>query len=385
MKKTILKRISAVLLTLCMLCMTLIASASQVLAAPETGSIKIVVKPDFEGIPLYLIEIGSYENGTIVINDTYAPANIGIESATTTDEYIEAANIASAFTKANGITGTISWLDVDGEANFTDLPLNKTYLVMQPMGEEVVQIQPMILTVPLATDNGLDYDISIVPKYVDNRDKDFQGAVILTKVGYDNIRLPGATFSFWQKIYYTDPSKLRDGLELGEDETGTYYWKRFKKALTSDKNGQIVVEELPFATFRFIETEAPAGYMLDPTPHEFTVTHHGTLKIENEKYVKDIGEIIELTVTNDIATESSKPGPSTPEPGNPEPSEYSGASQYPGGSVSSTSYEPDKPGFELTGDDIIKYCIIGFAVCVSLAVIILLVVLGNRKKKDKNQ
>lgn len=41
--------------------------------------------------------------------------------------------------------------------------------------------------------------------------------------------------------------------------------------LTTDKNGRLVVDELPPGDYEFIETKAPTHYDLNETPIKFTV------------------------------------------------------------------------------------------------------------------
>ncbi|MBC2327143.1 LPXTG cell wall anchor domain-containing protein [Listeria booriae] len=46
--------------------------------------------------------------------------------------------------------------------------------------------------------------------------------------------------------------------------------------LTTDENGEIQVTDLTPGDYAFIETTAPTGYQLDPTPHTFTITEKQT-------------------------------------------------------------------------------------------------------------
>ena len=94
------------------------------------------------------------------------------------------------------------------------------------------------------------------------------GAVELTKVDADNneIKLEGAEF------------KLLDaaGTEL-------------KVGLVTNKEGKIVVENLKPGMYKFVETKAPLGYVLDSKEIEFEI-------------VKDQKEAIKVEVENKLKT-----------------------------------------------------------------------------------
>lgn len=384
MNKPIIKRTAAFFMTLCLICLTVLVSAS---AAPEqtTGTLKIKVEPRYEGIGVTILELGTYA-GEYEINDQFASVGLDFNNVVTMADIMEEANKAQDYALENDIIGDIARIDIDGEINFYNLDTDKLYLIYQFDGFERVKIQPVVVTVPSYTeDKEPYYDITVDAKHEDRGSKIYTAAVILNKINNIDERLEGATFSFWRKVYYTDASKLKDDAEIGEDGTGTYYWKRFGADLTTDKNGQLSAQNLPFGGYRFIEIEAPSGYVLDDTPHEFTLSKHSTIKVENDMYVADVGVPVELTVINEPVSESEPPeesGQSTPESQPKEPSEYSeiSATSTPGAIHSGDS---DNPGFQLTGDDIVKYVLIGGAVCVSLAVIIILIITGNKKNKKK--
>ena len=147
------------------------------------------------------------------------------------------------------------------------------------------------------------------------------------------------------------------------DAGGTYYWKRLGGVLTTDEHGQITVSKLPFGLYRFIEEKAPDGYVLDKEPHEFPITQHGKVTTENELYVEEVAEVVELNIKNEpvpTTSISEQSFPSTP---------------------TSTPDTPPPPETHLTGEDIAKFVIIFSVVGVSLVAVILLLALGARKKK----
>ncbi len=79
--------------------------------------------------------------------------------------------------------------------------------------------------------------------------------------------IPGATIAVYQ---------------LQSDGT----WKEYFKDTTSS-NGKIVIENIPYGKYYFIELEAPKGYILNDEKHYFTIDDNGYIyksDLPNEKY-----------------------------------------------------------------------------------------------------
>lgn len=278
----------------------------------QLGSITIEVDEFAEGIELKLFEVADYVDGKYVMNKNFEACEVSFDGW---DDAKTSRNIAYTlkdYVNTNNVPGIISAVQADGKVYFTDLSPNKVYLITQPDENDYYVIEPLITVLPYMQGNEEIYDITAKAKFLDNSIFS-QSAVILNKVGDKSEALAGAVFSFQSKTYYSNASDVPENAEKGSDTTGNYYWKSYGSDLTTNAQGQIVVERLPFGTYRFIETQAPAGYKLDSTPHEFTISSHGSVKIENERYILRAGTIAELTVVNDKAdAESSTPTSSSP-------------------------------------------------------------------------
>ena len=165
-------------------------------------------------------------------------------------------------------------------------------------------------------------------------------------------------------ISFDENNKLIEGAkfrfekeEVGELSSETE-WKVLSKELVTNKYGQIVVKDLPYGKYRFVETQAPKGYLLEKEPCIFTIANEGTVKLDRGVYVVESGkpEIIYFKNKKETVVIS------TPE-----------------SSIVSQPSSPDTP--VITGDDAGKFIVIGSIVGVSLILVVVLVIVSNKKKK----
>lgn len=145
---------------------------------------------------------------------------------------------------------------------------------------------PMTVTV---TTNGEEvdqwlYDITVYPK-----NQTVYGSVILNKVDGAGERLQGAAFS----LYVWN---VEDGKPLEEGTLGDLY---DAKNFVTDEDGQLVVEGLPVGKYAFVETKAPAGFGIDPTPHVFEITSSGEVVEVDGIFEAGNDATVELEVVND--------------------------------------------------------------------------------------
>jgi LPXTG-motif cell wall-anchored protein len=104
--------------------------------------------------------------------------------------------------------------------------------------------------------------------------QDYQGSVTLTKQDKkgDTIKELGAEFSL---------QKLKDG--VGVKEAKDTDWETqtgiAQSQMTTNENGQFTLDGLAPGTYRFAETKAPAGYLINDTPTDpFVITDHASDK-----------------------------------------------------------------------------------------------------------
>lgn len=310
MKYKCLKKITAVFL-LCVFALSF--SVMSVGAVDnELGSITIRINEKAEGIGLKLIEVADYVNGNYKLNSNFSQCKVDFSGWEDADNAQKIANTLEHYAKSNNINGITTDIQSDGNAYFTNLSPDKLYLIIQPNIETYYVIQPLIVTLPYLKDGNQIYDVDINAKFTCDS-SNIESAVILNKLGDNNKPLSGAVFDFQSKVYYNNSSEVSNGAETGSDSQGKYYWKSYASNLVTNSQGQIVVEKIPFGTYRFIEIQAPDGYELDSTPQEFALTAHGSVKLENERYVLNTGTIKELTFYNKLKDiESSVPSKPAP-------------------------------------------------------------------------
>ena len=145
------------------------------------------------------------------------------------------------------VTGTDGILKIDG------LPWNDYKLVetKAPQGYKRLDA-PLTFTID---DAHLEISLGINGEIRNERQT---GSVQLTKSGKNSVQLGGAVFELYRKAETTDENDVRIG--------GTY---------NTTEKGLITVSDLAWGTYYFVETKAPAGYLLpqgvDARTREFTI------------------------------------------------------------------------------------------------------------------
>ena len=141
--------------------------------------------------------------------------------------------------------------DANGLITVTGLLLGQyRFVELEPPAGYVMESQPVEFAITSATSN---HTVAVT---AENSKSPVLGGALLTKVDADepSTVLAGATFKLEQRL-----------------SDGTWAVVDGYEALTTDGSGTVEVDGLPVGSYRFVETAAPKGYVLDATPVEFTV------------------------------------------------------------------------------------------------------------------
>ena len=296
MDRHLLRKISAILTLLCIICLNAAIPAENVRALQSTGNINVQIAPFAEGVELSLFEIGTCDTG-FKLNSTFSELNdtdLDIAHLKDAHEMKEAADTIVRYAYDFDIDPVAkARVDSQGVAKFFGVDADfKLYVIAQTSDKNTVAIGSFIVRMPYYTKIGGEYlyNLKVQAKYLDTRDKDKLGAIVLNKTCTKGNPLQGAEFRFEQKMYFSNPKMIPENAETGEDRNGQYYWKLLSRRMTSNEQGQIVVQDLPFGIYRFIETRAPYKWILDDTPIIAYVEAYGTVKqTEDGYYVEDEG------------------------------------------------------------------------------------------------
>ncbi len=314
MVKHIVKKSIVFFVLSCLLFCSLSVSADE----ERIGTVNIHgLSAEAEGITLEAYEIGYYDGENYVLHSAFEECGVTLDDIGIADshEVKEISETLSVYAQSHSIANvTETQIDKDGSASMELPVIDRLYVIAQKDGKTVVNISPFIVLLPYRT---LDGEEKIT---LDASSKVTVGIercdVVLNKVDEDNKALEGAVFKFEKKEYYMEDfsAKLPSDAEKGTDDGGNYYWKVLSDELTTNAQGQIVIQELLFGSYRFTEVKAPKDFILSKEVINFDVNTTGTVKLDGEIYVKDEGEPVILTAVN----EKEKPSePPTTPPTNP--------------------------------------------------------------------
>ena len=139
---TVYKRISSVLIVLFLLSVSAVGMGVPLSAdaVQESGNIRLLLEPAFEGVGVSLVDIGIVDNGTFKVNDTFSPSGISFEGVETSKQLSAVAEKAVEYAKDNQLEGTVGRVDFDGEINFYEVGTEKVYLLYQYDGFDYVAL-----------------------------------------------------------------------------------------------------------------------------------------------------------------------------------------------------------------------------------------------------
>jgi hypothetical protein len=307
----------AVTVALLVFSVSLPAFASSVIDRNRLGSITIHLSAaDFDGtespagvqFSVYKVA-GLSDSGKYYLTNDFLSSGLNLEQLSTAYEASAASKELANYVSSNKINGIAATTDANGTVSFQNLSLGY-YLVLQLYDSNNpyfgIICDPFLVAVPMKSDSdgSLIYDI-----VANSKSEPVRGAVILQKVNDEGKFLPNAVFRLEKKVYTSE--SIPSGVESGRDSKGTYYWRNMISSLTTNRSGQLAVNGLSFGEYRFIETSAPSGYILDPTPHEFRIIQRGSATLINGKYAAASGSVQTITVRNRSTPPSSSVPPSS--------------------------------------------------------------------------
>ena len=266
--------------------------------------------------------IDAAASAPIVVNLTAAnakepPAPLGKVVLTKVDVDSPTTVLPGAVFKLEAQTADGSWepvpgserltTDADGLIEVADLPMG-AYRFVELSAPEGYELETAPVEFELTTDTpGLEVAVTAT-----NAKTPVLGGALLTKVDADDATtvLAGAVFKLEQRL-----------------SDGTWAVVDGFDALATNDEGIIEVHGLPVGSYRFVETAAPEGYVLDETPVEFGVEvgqpEQVELTMENAPVPPDPVDPVDPTDPTD-PTDPAKPvdpaapgTPSTSQPSTP--------------------------------------------------------------------
>ena len=223
-------------------------------------------------------ETGRYENSaTLTYGDSSSETSTGSAHFTEISGGVEVRDGKAVLTKVDAgnagiaLSGAVfklekmqsdnSWTVVagaerlttnaSGQITVTGLLLGRyRFVEVEPPAGYIMESQPIEFAIASSMP---DHTATVT---AENTKSPVLGKVVLAKVDADDesVRLPGAVFKLEERA-----------------ADGTWSGLTGHEALTTDASGLITVEDLVVGSYRFVETAAPAGYVLDDTPREFAI------------------------------------------------------------------------------------------------------------------
>lgn len=285
-------------LALCLAAVMMLSVCLPVLAAQaETGvkgSVRLQLPKGQENLEMMLYQIADYQDGSFIFHRKYADSGVPVTDLNDSAAAQAAAEKLADYAAEIGDEGELEAPDANGMVNFTGLKPG-LYLAAQVSGKNTLAVQPALVPVPYTGGDGAPiYDAVLSPKYA------FPGgAVIVNKVDDEGNAVGQAVFQLQEKVVLKEGETAPEGAEAGTDESGSFYWKELQANLVSDENGQIAVTDMPVGSYRFVETEAPDGYVRNGKPAEFQISQAGQVVRVNELYEEGDGHVERVEVVND--------------------------------------------------------------------------------------
>lgn len=214
---------------------------------------------------------------------------------------------AESYIQENNIEGISKITETSGIVKFSNLDLGR-YLVVETKAPKNVmtKMESFLIDLPRSNDDGKwNYDVTVYPKNIT-----IYGKVVLTHNNEKGEPLKDATWKL-QKLDAKNEWKEYEGVEI----------------LTTDENGQIVIENLEKGEYRLVQNSISEGYILDSsnttnfiidenninktlnaTSEKLEIKHY--VKLSDGNYGEKLGayttDVISWKTTSDVASIISK-------------------------------------------------------------------------------
>lgn len=261
--------------------------------AQEYGTILLRFDKLAAGTEITLYSVAGYQDGEFVPHGVFEDCVIDFTEISDAQRAMNIAEQLYALVQNGNAQGIAKTVDESGQLRYDDM-LPGYYLLVQTSNQDKITIQKILIPIPHTMEDGsLNYTAAVSPKYSIP-----EGAVILTKVDDTNALVSGARFRLDQKVYIEDPAALPEGAETGKEGEVYFYWQTIQTDLVTGEDGQLAVSNLEHGLYRFVETQAPDGLILDETPHYFKIEAAGVVELVDGVYTVKEGTAEEVTVVN---------------------------------------------------------------------------------------
>lgn len=263
-------------------------------AAEQTGSIELKLPAEYPGVEMTLYQVAENKDGVFACCNGFEESGVTVPELNEAERLAEAAEQLGAFAREKNIPGYSLSEDGSGSYLFSNL-VPGLYLAVQTKGEDALQVQKVFAPIPyLADDKGnSSLNAVVAPKYTVP-----EGAVILNKEDDGGKPVGQARFSLQRKTYVTENGALPEGAETGQDVNGRFFWSNVETDLLTDAAGQIVRTKMPLGVYRFVETQAPEGFILSAEPHYFQLSGAGQVEEVNGFWQAGEGKAEQVSAVN---------------------------------------------------------------------------------------
>ncbi|MBU5482282.1 SpaA isopeptide-forming pilin-related protein [Blautia sp. MSJ-19] len=271
----------AVLLVVCLLVMTVLP-----VKAETTGSIGIQLSSGTTEVEMMLYKIADYADEEYTMTEEFRNCGISLEQLSGAKNIAQITEALEKYIETQKLQGRQK-TEKSNEKIFFDNLSPGLYFAVQTAGQEKALAESALILLPSTESGEKNYNPEVAVKCVPQ-----EGAVILNKTDPNGNVLEGAKFKLEKK----------DGTS----------WKELNFQMTTNKNGQLEISKLPFGQYRFIETEAPEGFVRLEEPVEFEISKAGEVEEIKGKYEAVSGTAQELQVINQPESSTPSATPDSP-------------------------------------------------------------------------